>query len=400
LVKPFSRKELLARVKVQLDMASLRTEAILQRQKIYNVFMQAPASVAFLKGEQLIFEIANARYLAMIDKGDSIIGKPLRQALPEMEEETYLILEKVFRTGEPFVAHEHEVTLDRGEQRNVKGYFSFVIEQIRDLDGNPEGVISFSTEVTDQVTSRKELERLTSELKKAVYFRDEFMAIASHELKTPITSLKLQLQMTKRQINPEIGLSPSPVKMANIFDSLLRQSDRLTKLVKDLLDVTQIQAGKLVFNFKEMNVSEVIQEIINNFSEQIEKSKSQIYVQVDSSLVACWDRSRVEQVIINLISNAINYAPGQPIKIYVSTRDQNAIIIVQDFGPGIPQDRQSKIFERFERAATSDGISGLGLGLFIVNTIVQGHHGTIRVESEEGSGTKFILQLPLNPALQ
>ena len=238
---------------------------------------------------------------------------------------------------------------------------------------------------------------LYSAAQDAIRARDEFLSIASHELKTPITSLKLQIQMTKRRIKPESNLLPTAESLTKVFDSSGRQIDRLTHLVEDLLDVSRIQSGKLDYNFEDVVVAELVDEVIERFSDQLSDAGSSLELEVQPNLMAHWDRSRIEQVLVNLISNAIKYAPRTPILLVVTGNEKMATIVVRDQGPGIPQDRQSKIFERFERATASRNISGLGLGLFIVREIVSAHQGSIRVESKSGEGTSFVVDLPLRP---
>lgn len=391
LVKPFSAKELIARVKTHLEIGRLRAEALFQQEKIFSVFMQAPAAVAFLKGADLTFEIANARYLALVGKGDSIVGKPIRQALPELEEATFMMFEKVYKTGEALVVQEYESPLDGPERKNKIGYFNFLLEQITDVKGEPEGILIFGYEVTDQVCARKDTEKLTSSLQSAVKSRDEFMAIASHELKTPLTSLILQLQLTKHRIKAELG----EVSSEQLMNMSLKHSDRVSRLVNDLFDVTRMQAGKLAFNFEEINVGELIQEVANSYCDHPALARNPIEVRAPLMLIGRWDRSRIEQVIVNLVANAIKYAPGTLLQITASDEGNTARIIFRDFGPGIPRKLQGRIFERFEQVTSSQNMGGLGLGLYIVNQIVTGHQGNIRVESEEGKGTSFIVELPL-----
>jgi signal transduction histidine kinase len=172
----------------------------------------------------------------------------------------------------------------------------------------------------------------------------------------------------------------------------------LTRLTEDLLDVTRIRAGKLSFTFEELSVEELLAEVTDRFSDQLEEAGCSLEVELTPGLRAVWDRSRVEQVLVNLISNAIKYAPGGPIRIRIGAEGDVVQLVVRDSGPGIHKDRQAKVFERFERATSARNISGLGLGLFIASEIVKGHQGSIRVESTEGQGAAFIVQLPLRPS--
>lgn len=230
----------------------------------------------------------------------------------------------------------------------------------------------------------------------AVEARDDFMSIASHELKTPITSLKLQLQMSQRRLNAP-GAAPVEPRLRKAIDTSLLQIDRLTTLVEDLLDVSRIHTGKLTFNFAPVNVGDLTREVLESFADQLVSSRCELRVDVPADLHARWDQGRIEQVLTNLLSNAIKYAPGQPIDVSVESEGDRAYLRVRDHGPGIPADRHQRIFERFERATSSRSISGLGLGLFICKQIVESHGGTIHVDCTTAPGSTFIVELPLNP---
>ncbi|MGZ6370575.1 MAG: ATP-binding protein [Bdellovibrionota bacterium] len=233
---------------------------------------------------------------------------------------------------------------------------------------------------------------LYKQAREAINSRDEFLSIASHELKTPITSLKLQLQMARRSLTrdraPELAEKP--------LSSSSRQIDRLTALVEDLLDVSRIQAGKMAFEFEKMSLSDTIREVVERHAEQIASVHSQVELHLDESITGIWDRFRIEQVLVNLLTNAIKYAPGKPIEITTRMDNGQAVLEVSDQGPGIDPAREGRIFERFERATSARNISGLGLGLFIARQITLAHHGDIRVHSEQGKGTTFTLQLPMD----
>jgi signal transduction histidine kinase len=233
--------------------------------------------------------------------------------------------------------------------------------------------------------------------KEALRTRDEFMTIASHELKTPVTSLKLQLQMSKRRIDPAKNLMPTPAQLTNLIDVSNRQVTRLAELIEDLLDVARIRAGRLEFTPQATTVAEIVEEVTERFADQLDHSENKLTIDVPQGIAVEWDRSRIEQVLVNFVSNSIKYAPGTLIHIAATAERDHAVLSVRDEGPGIPKDRQPKIFERFERATASRSISGLGIGLYIANQIVRGHCGRLRVESEEGKGAKFIAEIPLRP---
>lgn len=235
---------------------------------------------------------------------------------------------------------------------------------------------------------------LYSSAQAAIRARDEFVSIASHELKTPITSLKMQLQMMQRGVNLEKGLTPSPEKLMKALTNSSNQVDRLTLLIEDLLDVTRIARGKLTYQFEEVNLSRLVKEVLERFSEEIQFAKCDLSEELEESVMVYCDRYRMEQVIVNLLSNAIKYGSNTPIHASVKTHDGEAVLTIQDHGMGIPKEMQSKIFERFERAISSTNISGLGLGLYISKQIIDAHQGVIKVESELHKGSTFEVSLP------
>jgi PAS domain S-box-containing protein len=381
------------------DQVVERRKAKASEELLRNVTDKLPALISYMDTSGR-YQFVNLAYSKWFGKSRSeIVGKTRRDLLDN--EKTYSIVEphesRAF-SGQPS-SLELTLTKSTGE------YVNLDTEYLPDRSpetGEVIGIIGVGHDVTlrkralqEAEQAQGELRQLAVDLKEALNSRDEFMSIASHELKTPITSLKLQLQMTQRQIARDIqGLSHD--KLTSVIETSMKQTNRLTELVEDLLDVSRIRAGKLVFNFVEMNVREVIQEVIDRFSDQLEEAGCFVSLNVDPLLIAVWDRSRMEQVMVNLISNAVKYAPGKKIDINVSTTGNAVTIIVQDAGSGIPEELHERIFERFERATASRSISGLGLGLFIVRQIVLGHNGTISLESGSGKATKFIIELPLS----
>jgi len=225
----------------------------------------------------------------------------------------------------------------------------------------------------------------------ATNIRDEFISIASHELKTPLTSLKLQTQMAKKQLNRDDHLTAERINKQ--LDYTVRQIDRLNKLVDDMLDVSRIGTGKLILQRKIVSLSDLTEELIERFEPQFEAVGCTITKNISTGITGNWDSYKIEQVINNLFSNAIRYSPKKPIEITLKSVSENAILSVKDNGPGIDPDNLERIFERFEKA--SDSSSGLGLGLYITRQIVNLHKGKIRVESVLGKGTNFIVELPV-----
>lgn len=237
------------------------------------------------------------------------------------------------------------------------------------------------------ITAQKLIDEATMEL---LGKKDEFISIASHELKTPVTSLKAILQIIERatQMKEEMKPLHAFAQKAN------KQVDKLTELIKDLLDVTKIQSGKLELRKSDFILEDLIAECMDEL--QNNSPTHQIILEGEARLQIYADRNRLEQVLINLISNAIKYSPKSD-KVIIKTEKLNEgiKIAVTDFGIGIPTDKLPLLFDRFYRVdQNSKKYAGLGLGLFISSEIIKRHDGYIDVESEEGKGSTFWFVIP------
>lgn len=229
----------------------------------------------------------------------------------------------------------------------------------------------------------------------AIEVRDEFLSIASHELRTPLTPLKLQLQSLYRHLKGTDLIESDP-RVMKMVESSDRQVNRLTSLIDDLLDVSRISSGKLTLNKEQISLAELMEEVISNYKHQLKERKIPLEVDLDESLSGDFDRVRIEQVFINLLTNAAKYAPGKPLHVTLKKFKAMACLIVRDQGPGISHADQKRIFDRFERVKDRDNVGGLGLGLYISRQIVEAHEGLISVESEPGEGSTFQVLLPLS----
>ena len=250
---------------------------------------------------------------------------------------------------------------------------------------------------TMEIVAAKQ-EKLLKKEKEHVAARDDFLSIASHELKTPLTSLKLQSQVMMRSINRNDPEALSREKVTNLIKQIDNQTSRLTRLVDDMLDISRIRTGRLKMQKEEVDVKEVLCDVIERLRPQFTKVTGNAPdVQIEEKITASWDRFRIEQILNNLFTNAIRYGNGNPIKVKVSRSGNIASISVIDQGIGIAPENVEKIFDRFERAGMSASeVSGLGLGLFITNQIVKAHGGTIEVVSSPGKGSTFTVHLPLS----
>jgi len=232
------------------------------------------------------------------------------------------------------------------------------------------------------------------ELKKTLVARDEFFSIASHELKSPLNSLGLKLQILDHQMKKNDNEMVSKKKIFETIEFVMQQMFRLGTLIDNLLDISRIRLKRIMLEKSELNLVTIVHEVVSRFEDQARLAGCPISVLESGTVRGEWDKIRIEQVITNLISNAIKYGNAKPIEVSVSHDQDSAVLIVQDGGLGISLADQARIFERFERASTDSSISGLGLGLYITKQIVEAHHGTIIVESEVERGSRFIVKLP------
>lgn len=239
------------------------------------------------------------------------------------------------------------------------------------------------------------------EAKEALRVRDEFMSIASHELRTPLTSLHLQLQFLKKSIErmpaPGTGVGGDLVgRVVRVVENCERASGKLAHLLDGLLDLTRVRLGKLELHKEPTDLALTAREVGERCKPQADRQGASIDAFAPHQLVGEWDPMRIEQVVTNLVTNAIKYGNRSPVTIQVQELPGDwAEVSVSDRGLGIPPDMIGKIFERFERAVSDGAISGLGLGLYITRQIVEAHGGTISVKSELGQGSTFKVRLPL-----
>jgi signal transduction histidine kinase len=237
-----------------------------------------------------------------------------------------------------------------------------------------------------------EQQRLASEARAAVRVRDEFLGVAAHELRTPLTSLKLQLQLLYRQLRQDAP--PDPGRVGRAVDACERQTTRLSQLVDSLLDVSRLTSGRLELRPEALELDEVARELARRFETEARMAGVRLTVDAPRPVPGRWDRLRLEQVLTNLVSNALKYGQGAPVDVRVRDEGAYARLEVEDRGIGIDPEDARRIFDRFERAVSSQHYGGLGLGLFISRQLVEALGGRISVESRPGRGSTFTVLLP------
>jgi signal transduction histidine kinase len=234
----------------------------------------------------------------------------------------------------------------------------------------------------------------THELANAVEARDRFLSIASHELKTPLTALKLQAQVRKKAISQGDLSRFTPERLKKMSEDDEKQVNRLTRLVDDMLDISHLNTGKFSVELEEFDLGDLVCEVVERFSLQLHAAGCEVSMNLQPGVRGMWDHYRLEQVMVNLLTNAMKYGAGKPVDICLKVEDGMARLSVRDHGIGIATEDQQRIFEQFERAVSSRDFSGLGLGLYIVKRIVEEHRGLVAVRSQVGAGAEFDVRIP------
>ena len=281
-------------------------------------------------------------------------------------------VKEAWQNNKPF-----ELTFPLKRNDGVYRWFLTRVYPIINADGKVIQWIGTNTDIDDQ--------------KKTLEQKDEFISIASHELKTPVTSLKGFTQILKLKFEKEEN--PQAVDLLSRMD---KQVDKLTKLIVELLDATKIENGQLKFSKEDFDFNALVLETAEEMQRTTQKHT--IKVELAPTKIICGDKDRIGQVIINLVSNAIKYSPNANEILITSSIENNSIkLCVRDFGIGIPEEKQANVFDRFFRVSgdKQDTFPGLGLGLFISSEIIKRHEGNLTVKSIPGEGATFCFILPL-----
>lgn len=264
--------------------------------------------------------------------------------------------------------------------------------------GHDEDDLTLATEIARRAAAALMNARLYRDTRAAVQLRDDFLSVASHELRTPLTTIDLHVNALLRQLtlHPELPIDPG--KLQHKLERTEAQVDRLKALVEQLLDVSRIGTG-LQLERTQCDLVSLAREVLLRFQDPFESGGATFELSAPETLTVTVDRERIDQVLTNLISNALKYGLGRPVELRVEVRGAHAALVVRDQGIGIDPADQERIFGRFERAASITHFPGLGLGLWIVRQIVELHGGEVRVESQPGQGATFTVVLPLRPAV-
>lgn len=324
------------------------------------------------------------------------VGRNITMIIPPelRSEETYVL--GCIRHGQKVEHFETIRQAKDGHRLNI----SLTVSPIRDAHGTVIGASKIARDITEKKRLEREREELLAReqearqgLAEAVAARDELIAVAAHELRNPLNVFLLTLQLLHRLSGTPTGFAQA----RGLIDKTRKQLGRMSTLVDRLLDVTRVRAGTFELYREPFDLCGLLGEVVARFIS--EEPAISIELKTASQIVGQWDRIRLDQAITNLLSNAVKYGAGKPIEISAAVVGHEAVIKVQDHGPGISPEDQQRIFDRFERVAPRLTSGGLGLGLWITKQIAQAHGGTIVAESELGKGSTFVLNLPLRTDL-
>lgn len=316
-------------------------------------------------------------------KESEAIGKHISIIIPpdRIQEET-LIISKI-RNGER-MEHLETVRVNKsGKEINI----SVTVSPIKNKSGEIIGASKIARDITERIEAEKQQQLYTEKLQELNNYKDEFMAMASHELKTPLTVIKANLQILEFKIAADENIK--------FVTKTLTSVDKLISLITNLLDVSKIQSGKLELNRSAFNINVLLKEIIDNI-QQTSSNHKIVFNKSTDTLLADADKERIEQVIVNMLTNAIKYSPNTCDIIVDSVKSDGKLIIgIKDSGIGIPEDDLDKIFTRFFRVkGMASTFSGSGIGLYISQEIVKRHGGAMWVESKLGKGSTFYFSIP------
>jgi PAS domain S-box-containing protein len=356
--------------------------------------------------------------VAHVDPAKTELAREWRRRWPPRKD---AVAYAVIRSGQPQLLPEiTEAMIDAGapdpEQRRIARELGLRSAMVVPLvvDRQPAGVISFitaesgrrfgvqdlilATEIARRASLAIENARAYTEARTALQTRDNFLAIASHELRTPLSGLMVLMTSLVRAATTGRILQLGPEGLKDRMQKAERQAMQLARLIDRLLDVSRLSVRDLRLERERVDFAEIARDAISRYEDEAAELGTQINLRVSGAAVGVWDRSRIDQVITNLVGNAVKYGRGAPITVSISASTSGYLrLTVRDEGPGIPAEDQERIFGQFERAAPSKNVPGMGLGLWLVRRIVAAHGGTVTLESNPGQGTTFAVILPMTP---
>jgi signal transduction histidine kinase len=388
------------RVKQLAALEASQHESEAARTRLFEMLMQLPMAMAATSGPEHVIELANPWFAELAGRRQ-LIGRRILDVFDDLISGEPPELDEVFQSGQAVTKQQRRVSIVGDNGVRTTRYVTYSLQPFRLHDGTVGGLIICGTDVTAEVQARDnerraqaERERLLEELQAALCARDDFLMVASHELRTPLTSLQLTASSVLRQLQRADGNTlPAPV-LDERMRTVKRQLDRLEQLINALLDVSRIGARRLDLQLEQVDLVEVTNDVLTRLRDEATRQSVPLRLQAPSALMGQWDRSRLDQILTNLVTNAIKYGQGKPVDILLGSAGDCAEVRVVDHGIGVDPEQRERIFGKFERAASQRNYGGLGLGLWITRELVELMNGQVRVEGTPGHGATFIVTLP------
>ena len=415
IVKPFSARELIGRVEVHLQRGRVASaerrakrekmreqERVLaganaERARLKELFAQAPAAIAVLRGQDHVYESANAQYQRFVGQRD-VVGKPIREALPELEGQgIFELMDEVYRTAKPFLADGLRVMLDYdGDGVPEERFFNLVYQPIVEADSSVRGIFVQAVDVTDQIRAQHDAEHARRAAEEANRAKSKFLAAMSHELRTPLNAIAGHVQLIEMGIH-----GPVTQAQRESLGRVARSEQHLLSLVNDVLNFAKLEAGRVEYEIGDIVLADAVASVAAMIEPQLITRNLRYEARVDPAAVVSADREKVEQIILNLLSNALKFTEsGGTITVDTVMLEGPASARVHlratDTGVGIPGDKQNTIFDPFVQVHRdlTRSHEGTGLGLAISRDLARGMGGDLTVESTPGQGSTFTLTLP------
>ena len=358
---------------------------------LQRVFAQVPAAVCVMRGRSHVIESANELYRQLIGHRD-LIGKPVRDAFPELPETFFALLDRAYHTGDPYVGTEVRVVWDRGSGTPEEGFTNFVYQPLRDSEDVVYGIMAHVVDVTELVRARRlaeehadESKRLTQSLSRINRELDQFAYVASHDLKAPLRGIASLATWIEEDLGPKLG----PESRQHL--ALLRSRvHRMSALIDGLLEYSR--AGRLRNRIERVCVDDLLKDVVEMLSVPAEAS-----VDIGPGMPTLeTERLPLQQVFLNLVSNAIKHSDRSDTRVRVAVRDYDDFyeFVVEDNGPGIARQFHGKIWDIFQTLQPRDKVEGAGIGLALVRKNVESRGGRAWLDSDEGRGATFFFLWP------
>jgi PAS domain S-box-containing protein len=395
-------KDVTAARAAALERERLLTELDLERRRLAEAFRGAPSFLAVMRGDDHVFELVNDAYYTVVGHRD-LIGKPLLEALPELRDQGFVeLLDRVVETGEPYVGREMPIRLFRsaGAEPELR-YVDFVYQPLLEADGTVSGVAAHGNDVTEQVLSRREIERLLAESERARVAAEsanrvkaQFLATMSHELRTPLNAIAGYAELL------QIGTrGPLTDDQRQYLDRIQQSQRHLLGLINEVLDFAKIETASVHYEIEPVPVKGSLAAAEALIAPQAQARGIELVpATCPARLAALADAEKLRQILVNLLSNAVKFSErGGRIEVTARSEDGHVRIDVSDTGIGIPSDKLDAIFDPFVQVHSdlTRPYEGTGLGLAISRELARGMKGDLSAASTPGKGSTFTLTLPL-----